>query len=221
MKTKKQISYLSKAVSISLIIFLLVASSNCGKSTKSEKSAEEFTAEGWRLFEADDFAGAKPSFSQALARDINFADAYNGRGWCNLFLDLEDEAITDFDTANTKELDKPDAFVGLAAIYVGNQEFTKAITNTKAALFMDSTYQFSHKTSIDYLDLHLILAQAYYGLGGAYLDLAQQEVDYLNPDNNLDPAQSTTWIINGVNYGSYAEALLKEIQRLEENIGEL
>lgn len=203
-----------------LTVLLLMASINCGKSTKPEKSAEEFTAEGWRLFEADDFAGAKPNFSQALARDINFADAYNGRGWCNLFLDLEDEAISDFDTANAKGLSKPDANVGLSAIYVGCQEFTKAITNAKTALFMDSTYQFSHKTSIDYLDLHLILAQAYYGIGGAYLDSAQQEVDYLNPDNNLDPAQSTTWIVNGVTYVSYAEALLKEIQRLEESIGE-
>lgn len=108
---------------------LLALTSNCGKSkkgTEPEVSAEELAGEGWGLFESDDFSDAKAKFGQAIAKDTAYADAYNGRGWCNAFIDLEDEAISDFDAANIKGLSKPDAYAGLAAIYVGDQEFQSA-----------------------------------------------------------------------------------------------
>ena len=222
MKTEGSWTGATRIGSLLVMPILLALTSNCGKSkkgTEPEVSAEELAGEGWGLFESDDFSDAKAKFGQAIAKDTAYADAYNGRGWCNAFIDLEDEAISDFDAANIKGLSKPDAYAGLAAIYVGDQEFQSATANAKSALSMDPTYQFSHRTSIDYLDLHLILAQAYYGLGGEYLDSAQQEVDYLNPGNNLNPADPLTWVVGGVTYHTYAEALLKEIQRLEESIG--
>jgi tetratricopeptide (TPR) repeat protein len=216
-------SYTKNLVRISLfcfLIFSLILLYGCGKkSTQPEKTASEFTAEGWSLFESDDFTGAKSKFSEAMAKDGNYADAYNGRGWCNAFLDLDSDAISDFEAANTKNLSKPDAYAGLAGVYVGNQEFANAVENASMALSMDPNYQFSHRTAIDFSDLHLIKAQAYYGLGGIYLDSAQAEVNCLNPFNGLDPAESSSWVVNGIIYNSYAEALLKEIQRLEESIG--
>jgi tetratricopeptide (TPR) repeat protein len=206
-----------------LLMSVLVAlTGNCGKSKKGiepEITAEELSNEGWRLFETQEFLDAKAKFSEAIAKDTAYPDAYNGRGWCNAFLDLEDEAASDFNAANVKGLSQADAYVGLAAIYVGNREFQSAIASAKAALSMDSAYQFSHETSIDYLDIHLILAQAYYGLGGGYLDSAQQEVDYLNPANDLNSTDPMTWVVEGITYPTYPEALLKEIQRLEESIG--
>lgn len=202
-----------------LTLMLLVVSVNCGKSTKHEKSAAELTAEGWVLFESDNFDGAKPKFSEAMGKDANYADAYNGRGWCSAFLDQDTEATSDFNAANSKGLGQPDAYAGLAGVYVGNQEFLSALSNAKTVLSQDSSYQFSHQPAVDSLDLHLILAQAYYGLGGAYIDSAQQRVDYLNPANDLDPGNPATWVVSGDTYGTYAEALLKEIQRLEEDIG--
>jgi Tfp pilus assembly protein PilF len=205
-----------------LILVLLALTGNCGKSkkgTEPEVSAEELSGEGWGLFESHDFMDAKAKFSEAIAKDTAYPDAYNGRGWCNAFLDLEDEATSDFNAANVKGLSQADAYVGLAAIYVGDREFQSAIASAKTALSMDPAYRFSHETSIDYLDLHLILAQAYYGLGGEYLDSAQQEVDYLNPDNNLNPEDPMTWVVDDITYPAYPEALLKEIQRLEESIG--
>ncbi len=194
----------------------------CGgkKGTNPEKTAEQLTAEAWSLFESADYDGAKAGFEQALGKDANYADAYNGRGWSNGFLDLKDEALADFQSAIAKGLNQPDAHVGLAGLYLGKEEFQNAITQVRAALSANSTYSFSHKPSINYLDLHLILAQAYYGLGGGYLDSAQVEVDYLNPANNLDPADPNTWTVSGQTYATYPEALLKEIQRLEQTIGE-
>jgi len=194
----------------------------CGgkKSTKPEKTAQQLTAEAWTLFESGEYDNAKSGFEQALTKDVNFADAYNGRGWSNGFLDLKDEALSDFQSAIAKGLDKPDAQVGLAGLYLGKEEFQSAINHSSAALSADSDYAFSHKPSINYLDLRLILAQAYYGLGGDYLDSAQVQVDHLNPANHLDPANPNTWTVNGQTYGTYAEALLKEIQRLEQTIGE-
>jgi tetratricopeptide (TPR) repeat protein len=222
MKTRRGWTKTARIGSLLIIPILLALTGNCGKSkkvTEPEVTAEELAGQGWGLFESDHFSDAKARFSQAMAKDSAYADAYNGRGWCNAFLDLEDEAISDFLAANLKGLSQPDAYAGLAAIYVGDQKFQSAITSAKNALAMDPTYQFSHKTSVDYLDLHLILAQAYYGLGGEYLDSAQQEVDYLNPANDLNPADPMTWVVDGITYPTYAEALLKEIQRLEESIG--
>lgn len=220
---KKNIRCIVKAGFFILMLILVIVSANCGKSTKPppppEPTAAELTAEGWQLFESNQFANAKPKFSEALGKDGEYADAYNGRGWCNAFLYLDNEAISDFDSANSKGLGKQDAHAGLAGIHVGNQESLSAINSARTVLSQDSSYQFSHKPAIDSLDLHLILAQAYYGLGGAYLDSAQQRVDYLNPANDLDPTNPATWIVSGVTYDTYAEALLKEIQRLEESIG--
>jgi tetratricopeptide (TPR) repeat protein len=194
----------------------------CGgkKSTKPEKTAQQLTAEAWTLFESADYSGAKSGFEQALSKDANYADAYNGRGWSNGFLNLKDEALSDFQSAIAKGLDKPDAHVGLAGLYLGKEEFQNATTHAWAALSMDSDYSFSHKSSINYLDLHLILGQAYYGLGGDYLDSAQVQVDLLNPANHLDPTDPNTWKVSGQTYATYPEALLKEIQRLEQIIGE-
>jgi tetratricopeptide (TPR) repeat protein len=216
----RYIKNLTRACLFCFLIFSLLSFYGCGKkSTQPEKTASEFAAEGWSLFESDDFTGAKSKFNEALAKDGNYADAYNGRGWCNAFLDLDPEAISDFNSANTTNLSKPDAYAGLAGVHVGTQEFANAVENANIVLSMDPNYQFSHRNSIDYMDLRLIKAQAYYGLGDAYLDSAQAEVNYLNPFNGLDPAESSSWVVNGVIYNSYAEALLKEIQRLEESIG--
>ena len=216
---KKYLAHFMRIGSLILMSILLVVGVNCSKSTNGGKSAAELTAEGWGLFESSNFPSGKGKFSEALGKDGEYADAYNGRGWCNAFLDRDTEAISDFDAANSKGLGQLDAYAGLAGVYLGNQEFPSAISNAKTVLSEDSSYQFSHQPAIDSLDLHLILAQAYYGLGGAYVDSAQQRVDYLNPANNLDPTNPATWVVSGVTYSTYAEALLKEIQRLEEDIG--
>ena len=216
---KKEVAYIVRIGSLTLMSTLLVACVNCSKSTNCDKSAAELTAEGWGLFESSNFTSGKAKFSEALGKDGEYADAYNGRGWCSAFLDLDTEAISDFDAANSKGFGQLDAHAGLAGVYVGNQEFLSAISNAKTVLSEDSSYQFSHQPAIDSLDLHLILALAYYGLGGTYVDSAQQRVNYLNPANNLDPTNSATWVVSGDIYGTYAEALLKEIQRLEETIG--
>jgi hypothetical protein len=216
---KKDLRRVTRIVSLISMSILLVVFVSCSKGTNGDKSAAELTAEGWELFESSNFPSGKAKFSQALGKDGEYADAYNGRGWCNAFLDLDTEAISDFDAANSKGLGQPDTYAGLAGVYVGNQEFLSAISNAKTVLSQDSSYQFSHQPAIDSLDLHLILAQAYYGLGGAYIDSAQQRVDYLNPANDLDPINPATWVVSGFAYGTYAEALLKEIQLLEEIIG--
>jgi tetratricopeptide (TPR) repeat protein len=205
---------------VALLSGLLLFACGGKKSTQPEKTAQQLTAEAWDLFESADYDGAKSGFEQALSKDGNYADAYNGRGWSRGFLGLKDEALADFQSALAKGLNKPDAHVGLAGLYLGKEEFQNAATHALAALSSDSDYSFSHKSSINYLDLHLILAQSYYGLGGDYLDSAQVEVDYLNPANHLDPADPNTWTVSGQTYATYPEALLKEIQRLEQTVGE-
>jgi tetratricopeptide (TPR) repeat protein len=204
----------------SFLLGLLLFACGGKKGTTPEKTAQQLTAEAWSLFESADYDGAKAGFEEALSKDANYADAYNGRGWSYGFLDMKDEALVDFQSAINKGLDKPDAHVGLAGLYLGKEEFQSAATHAWAALSMDSDYSFSHKSSINYLDLHLILAQAYYGLGDDYLDSAQVQVDYLNPANHLDPTDPNTWKVSGQTYATYPEALLKEIQRLEQIIGE-
>jgi hypothetical protein len=81
-------------------------------------------------------------------------------------------------------------------------------------LSAEPAWVFSRRPSIDWFSIRLILAQAYFRLGAASFPNAQAHLDVLDPDNGLDPADSATWVVESVTYDTYAEALLKAIERL-------
>ena len=180
-------------------------------------TAPELVAEGWDLFQAVSIVEAQAKFEEAIALDTSSADAYNGKGWCLLRQNALVEAKQSFDLAISNGLPTADALVGRAAANRDLPDFPSAIQDALAALSQDPNYRFAYDSAIDYHDVRIILAQSYFGM--ADYPSAQQQVDILDPANGLDPANSTTWVVEGVSYNTYQEALLMKIEALEDMFG--
>ena len=168
-------------------------------------TAASLTAAGWALFEQGEYEAAITKFDQALGLDATYSDAYNGLGWSNAKLDSLAEALGNFGECLVFNSTLADAYAGCAPVYRDYEtepaHFDSAIATASQALILEATYFFSHDDSFDWRDLHLIMAQSYYGLG-EFLD-ANTHVLALG-GVTLD-TESTTFV----------EDLAAEIERLE------
>ncbi len=187
--------------------------------TATPSSAAYETSQGWARFEADEFTAAKSNFEEAILMDNAYADAYCGLGWSKAMLNDLADAKIDFLLAINTGLSSMDAHAGIAGVYRDLSDLDSAIQSASTVLQNTPSYQFSHRLSIDYKDMHLIMAQCYYRKGESHFIYAQAQVNILDPSNNLNPSDPLTWIVSGVTYDSYAEALLKMIEKLETTIG--
>ena len=202
MKIEKYINYL-------LFVLMLIAGISCSIYTEPEESAEALIDVGWEKFQDGDYEEALSKFANAIFTDDDIALAYQGRGWCYLILSNATLAAEDFNMAITKGDNSLDPLAGLAAAYLAQQEYMLAISKAKAVLEGNPNYFFEYEPQINYLDMRIILAMAYFHEGR--LDEAQEQVNFLYPDNGLDPDDSETWL----GYISYAEALMSVIDLLD------
>jgi tetratricopeptide (TPR) repeat protein len=168
-------------------------------------TAASLTAAGWALFEKGEYEAAITKFDQALGLDATYSDAYNGLGWSNAKLDSLSDALSNFGECLVFSSTLADAYAGCAPVYRDYEtepaHFDSAIAAASEALALQATYAFSHDTSFDWRDLHLIMAQSHYGLG-EFPD-ANTHVLALG-GITLDPESST-----------FVEDLAAEIERLE------
>jgi len=177
------------------------------------------TSLGWTEFEAGEYNTSKACFQTALQFDASHADASSGLGWSNAMLGSLSDAVTAFLAANSAGLTTEDANAGLAVAYRDLPDLNNAISYANTVITNEPSYVFSHRTSIDYKDMHLVMAQCYYRLGESSFSDAQAQVDILDPGNGLDPGTPGTWVVDSVTYNTYAEALLMKIEELEASIG--
>jgi tetratricopeptide (TPR) repeat protein len=168
-------------------------------------TAASLTAAGWALFETGEYEAAITKFNQALGLDATYSDAYNGLGWSNAKLDSLGTALNNFGECLIFNNTLADAYAGCAPVYRDYEtepaHFDSAIAAASEALTLEDEYSFSHDTSFDWRDLHLIIAQSHYGLG-EFLD-AYSHVIALG-GVTLDPESDT-----------FVEDLAAEIERLE------
>jgi Flp pilus assembly protein TadD len=80
-------------------LFALVLVLACGGGNGSSDSIDELTAQAWALFSQGNYTDGATGFSEVIAKDVNWADAYNGRGWCFLELRQLQNAAGDFTMA--------------------------------------------------------------------------------------------------------------------------
>lgn len=177
------------------------------------------TSLGWSDFQTEDYSAASVHFQDALTMNGSYADAHLGLGWSRAYLGQLADAVSSLHAANNNGLSAPDAHAGLAVVYRDLPELDACVSRAAMVLSADPAWEFSHRSSIDYQDMHLIRAQAYYRMGPLNYPDAQGEVDILDPSNGLDPADPGTWTVDGQDYPSYAEALLKAIELLAVTIG--
>ena len=168
------------AVTAVLAITLAGLAAGCGgggAGTTQPPPVDPIVA-GWTAFESGDFAGARGHFAEAVAADPTSADAKDGLGWSLLFIapgatgadDSLLAAVSDFDGAISLAPSSPDAYAGRAAAErglaaVASSHDSLAIVSADAALGLSPAFQFAHRTSIDWKDLRLIIADAAFARG--------------------------------------------------------
>jgi tetratricopeptide (TPR) repeat protein len=214
-----------------MCLFSLVMAFGCGGDNGGgpTDTAASLTAQGWTRFEKGEYMEAIDKFNQALGKDADYADAYNGLGWSYAKLDTLNKALLSFGECLTRDDELTEGHAGCAPVYrdfeiegalfgaahplaFGTAHFDSAIAFASEALSQDSEFEFSHGTSFDWRDLRIIIAQSYFAKGKTdpedYFLLAKAQVDILNPGNDLDPESDT-----------FVAELAEEIERLESEYG--
>ena len=145
--------------------FTLAIFCGCGKDKGPTKlTASELIDQGWIKFEAGNFSGASGDFSAAIALDST-ATSYTGLlglGWAELRQSHGGLAEIAFLKYLSKVSVSNDAKAGLALAYLADTKFEDAIASANAVLLSNSGWTFSHASSINHLDLKLVIVQSFY-----------------------------------------------------------
>jgi len=161
-----------------LIGFALLGALGCGGGTGvggTYGSAETLTFEGWDSYRKQDLPKGEELFNSALALDPTYTEAYNGLGWLNFRKAGQEEdkdrrlaalngARKNFEHAVNADPGNTDALVGLAGVDLALGEWEKASIAAGRALDLSPRY-FSSHDNIDYRDVHLVMAEAYFFMG--------------------------------------------------------
>lgn len=189
---------------IILILFLIFAC-DADNGTDPDLTAEELIAQGWENFESADYSAALTSFEEAISKDETIADAFNGAGWTNGRLTNLTDAVSRFSSAITLNANLTDAHAGLAFAHNAQKSYQSAINSANTAIGLESGWDFSHDETLDYKDLHLLLAESYFATLDFTSSLAQVQI--LNPSFTAD-----------VNTFDGRSALAAEIERLRQSV---
>ena len=186
----------------SLFFLFAVFIAACGSDGPTGPSLEDLIQEGWTAFEQGDYDLASTKFTDAIAMSPVSAESYTGLGWSLFRLDNLGRAKSEFTAGSGKDNPSADLFAGWA--FVQNALKSYADSNTKAsqALTQAPTWRFSHDSTLDASDLHILKAENYFLIGD--FDNSLTEVRLLNPNFNADVSSS----------GGQAD-LAAEIERLK------
>ena len=179
-------------------------------------SAEELITSGWVKFEAGEYTSAINDFNSAITKDASAFEAYSGIGWSQIRLDRIDEAEINYLTALDGNYAGKEVLAGLAAISLATEEYTTAIGYAESILNIDPDWVFEHDNTVDYKDVWLIVATAYFHEG----DFAEVELAIQNIDSaySISENDSNTWIVDGNSYLTYQEAVAAYLQSLPSEL---
>lgn len=168
--------YIAILVSVLLILIQIGCSDDRDTDTTS---AIRHTEQGWISYNSSNYTQALLNFERALNSDPEYADAYNGVGWCQLSLSLTlTLALESFQNAVRYDSSNSDAWIGLGTVLYlrnkDNSDFTSAIRAIDNALDADESFLYRH----DYqsvANVHALKAACYFYLGER--ELAKEELE--------------------------------------------
>ena len=193
------------------LVAIVFAATGCDEDTaglEAERSAESYLQEGWDLFSSGRYEESIIPFNIAVDKEPQEPDAYNGRGWSWAKIGVLDNGRVNFETAIELGLETADPQAGLAVCLRDLEpvDYNAVITHALAALEISPDYELARHTSMDWHDLRLILAQAYFDTG-LYEDANAQVVTLGGTANPVD-------IVDGVPDLEQVGLLALEIQDL-------
>lgn len=157
--------------------------------------------QGWLNFISGSYAAAVLNFQHPLniagssaLYDSLHAELLSGSGWSYAYLREYSEAIDEFNGAkiyfNGTSLEtKLDILAGLTIVSLILGDYDDVIEYGTELLSLKPNYTFQYKSSLNYKDIRLAKAQAYFNLGD--FGACSSELDLLDPDqtHSSDPAE--------------------------------
>ena len=89
-------------------------------------AAQQWTKEGWQLWQAQKMDPAAAKFKQAVQLAPDDADAWNGLGWATFNSGKPQEAEPAFQKAISLDTNQPGALNGLGQIYLSRRQYDQA-----------------------------------------------------------------------------------------------
>lgn len=164
-----------------LLISVLFVSCQKNGSDTEDKSASQLVEEGWTAFTAGDYQTAADRCNEAIAKDGDFVDAYNGAGWSNAKLTALATAVNKFNSGLVKDPNNLEMKAGLAFVYNAQKNYAQSISFATAVIQANAGWTFNRITTISVSDLRLLLAENYFAQPTPNYVLSLQQVQLLNP----------------------------------------
>ena len=217
-----------KIILVYVVMLALFTCEWCEPGPTIQEQVDAFNEAGWQLFTESEFATALEEFKEGLALDPVNSSGNVGRGWSLLMLDDQDQdtivAVLEAVAASPSTGGwQEHSWCGLAVVKLNQLLYSAADSLAALVLAANSGYVFTYREQIDWRDLLIIQAQArfittdYDGAWQAIEPLLAETDSPVNlPNGNLDPAVSSTWIVNGTTFALYEVALAEVISILTE-----
>ena len=178
---------------------------------------EELLDAGWQAFAGDRYVTAKQYFDQALIKESANSSANLGKGW-SLLLEGSSHyqiALNAFDQAIQDVNCEADCRAGIISTKFVQQKYDEIPSLISIMLSKYPKYSFSHKSDINWQDLLLMKAQAFY-FNRQYLQAWTTVKQLTSEYNYIDPEASETWIVEEQTFFSF-EAVLSRIIHILSN----
>ncbi len=224
-KTTTHTVQLSNLATNTTYYFVAESQNSGGKATAAEmsfttqKTFTELYQAAWFSYENNNYQAAIDYFNEILSQRPTFADAFNGLGWCYAAnaIDSLNLALANFKLATTYDPNNLPAVAGSGFVNLAKKHYTTASEDLAKVLQNNLNFVFVHNAKINASSIRLGLAEAYF-FRQKYPQ-AQVQLDYLAPQNGLNPTQAATWMVDDVVFASYPEALLVWLEKLKSLIG--
>lgn len=202
---------IKRLLTAALVFMLVFALGGCSKDdddTEIQLSTQDLIERGWESFENLDYTAALNDFQSVMLQDQSLGDAWNGAGWSAGRLNGRlDESVEYFAGCLQRDTTRYDALGGWAFVAYQSADYNGALRKADSLLHRRSGWRFLHQPSIDFHDIHLMMAAAHYNLED-YVSSLNMVVLYLNPLFEAD-----------INTTAGRRELLDEIERLRQIYG--
>lgn len=195
---------IKRGIIVAFLLLLLAAGCGGGGNGGQDTASSHIIA-GWNDYKISAYDSAISEFNKALTlnpTDSEASKAYCGLGWCYRQKDNYGLAITNCDSAISRNPSNADAYLAKASAYLskggGKSDFEKAVTAANQVLTINPSYSFPYDSNINYVDVYSLLAVAYLNLGN-YIEARSCVNIVLAEDPNNITAQRVDKVLKNIN----------------------
>ncbi len=184
----------------------------CGVVSNDDPAAEGGMAAAWQSFRNGQYAAALDAFRELGLDGSLYPEATQGEAWCYLMSHEADLAVPAFRQALLADPEQTAALAGEAFALrdATLPDYDRLLSKARQSLQRSPDFVFSHRSSINWMDLHVLMAQAFFYQ--QRFDSTLAHLQAVDPSLALDPADTLSW----QQHSSYSAALFEDLIRLTD-----